>query len=171
MFVLALSAIAGCDQSDRDVRLENADIVHSEVVPLSGSVRVDGHPGVQLVVCLVQASETGLSQSSPRTVTDEQGRFRFSTFLDGDGVPPGDYRVLVEKLQKIGSSGWSGPDQLKNLYNHLDTPAATVAVLPGQRINNLAVELNVSEREPKQPPPYGRLRTGKPLRSQSDQPD
>lgn len=157
-------ALVGCGEDPALTRLDKAIPNRKVVVPLRGMVTVDGQPGPQLMVTLVPKAESAPSSTCPKTTTDEQGAFRFTTYLDGDGVPPGEYRVLVEWLNRIGSGGWSGPDKLNNLYNHLDAPAATVTVVEGTPVADLKLELKNVNRPAKQAPPYQRPRTGKPIK-------
>jgi hypothetical protein len=55
-------------------------------------------------------------------VCDEEGRFRFTTYGQGDGVPTGSYVALFAQLRMNtwGQMGYSSPDALKNEYNDPD---------------------------------------------------
>jgi hypothetical protein len=157
-------ALIGCGEDPALTRLHKAIPNRKVVVPLRGMVTVDGQPGPELMVTLVPKEELVPSATCPKSTTDEHGAFRFTTYLEGDGVPPGEYRVLVEWLNRIGSGGWSGPDKLNNLYNHLDAPAATVTVVEGTPDADLKLELKTENKPAKQAPRYQRPRTGKPIK-------
>ena len=128
-----------------------------------GVVTVDGSPINELTVRLVKEGEEAPTPTDPRALTKPDGKFHFTTYLEGDGVRPGNYVVLVEHLSKMGSGGWTGPDKLNNLYNHIREPAKTLVVTENSPIKDLRIELEFQGRAPKKAPPYGVTHAGKPL--------
>jgi hypothetical protein len=155
--VLLFSVVLlGCGQSREQAMLDKYYPDRDPVFPVAGVVTIDGQPGQELFLRLVPADAAAPSSSDPQTFTDGQGKFEFSTYLQGDGVPAGSYRLLVEKLVNRGSQGreaWGGPDGLKNLFNHLGSPAEQIEVSKGQK--NLEVRLEVADKSPKKTPSYG----------------
>jgi hypothetical protein len=90
--------------------------------PVTGTVTVDGKPaaGVRLVFCPVNASEEAMKQR-PMGTTDEQGRYSLTTFVLGDGAPPGDYKIsatwlAAPKQVVVDERGSVGTDRFMNRY-------------------------------------------------------
>jgi hypothetical protein len=77
-----LILLAGCEPA-----------ANPDMVPVKGTVTYKDKPvaGANVVF---QSSEQGSFG-----VTDEQGRFQLQTFAPGDGAPPGEYKVLISKMQ------------------------------------------------------------------------
>ena len=162
-YAVVICGLSGCGETAQS-RLDKAIPVRDRVVPVKGTVTVDGNPVGELTVRLVQAGEKAPSPTDPKALTKPDGKFYFTTYLDGDGVRPGNYVVLVEQLTRMGSSGWTGPDKLNNLYNHLAEPPATIEVVENKPINDLNLELKFAGIPPKKAPPYGATHAGKPLK-------
>ena len=82
----ALALLAGCQGSGR-----------VETYPVSGQVEYGGKPaaGVQVFLMPTSAPTRPEIPGNPHGVTDEQGRFRLSTFGDGDGAAAGGYQVVL----------------------------------------------------------------------------
>ena len=108
-----LMAFVGCAGEDALDRLNQAipERERQKVVALAGAISLDGQPAPNLMVRLVMEGETAPGPTSPKSLTDASGKFEFTTYLAGDGVPTGKYAVIVEQLTKSGTAGWSGPDQ------------------------------------------------------------
>jgi hypothetical protein len=164
LFVGAICSLMGCGGDAAQSRLDEAIPNRETVVPVSGVVLIDGMPLLDLTIRLVRADAAAPAASDPKAVTDADGKFKFTTYLDGDGVPPGKYRLLVEQLERQGSGGWGGTDKLKNRYNHLTDPATTIEIAVGSPVQDLKLDLQVSKKPEKSPPPYPRPVTGKPIR-------
>jgi len=160
-----LGFVAGCGKSDRDL-LDQYYSERKEVVALGGIITVDGKPVNKLSLRLVPADSKELRGGDHKTFTDENGCFAFSTYLDGDGVPPGSYLLLVEQLKSVGRGQWIGPDGLKNLYNSLNSPAAKLEVNEPQE--DLLIELELAEKSGKKSPGSQNARVGgRPPKSRS----
>ncbi len=75
--------------------------------PVTGQIYVDGQPAAGLQVeC---HSVSGMDSAAPTvsaTTTDPDGKFAISTYLSGDGVPEGEYRLTFvwRKLSLISRS-------------------------------------------------------------------
>lgn len=151
--------LAGCGQSKEQAMLDELYPDRKPVFPVSGVVTVDGQPTKDLFVRLVPAADNKPSADNPQSFTKEDGSFSFSTYLDGDGVHAGKYKVLIEQLVSQGQSIWTGPDGLKNRYNHLDAPALEIDVSE-QALDDLKIELTLSGQNGKKPPSYGVTQLG-----------
>jgi hypothetical protein len=127
----------------------------------SGIVTIDGKPPgemgfVRTLVILWDPKTSPTSKTPPAYVTcDEGGKFEFTTYGQGDGVPVGKYVVCFAQLKggirlTGAARGWQGPDQLKNLYNdpdkNKDIPEFEVEITsPGK--TDWAFNLQVSGKE------------------------
>lgn len=98
---LACTAMCGCGVSK------------PKPAPVSGQVLLGEAPVANAVVILhpVRADAKAIR---PAGRTDEQGRFTLTTNKDGDGAPPGDYRVTITAYQ---SEVRKGDDSV--IVNHL----------------------------------------------------
>ena len=65
-------------------------------VVVRGVVLLDGQPVSGAMVSFLPAEQTGRPATG---FTDGQGAFRLTTSRKGDGALPGDYRVVVTKLE------------------------------------------------------------------------
>ncbi len=149
---LALGLV-GCGKSREQAALDRLYPDRQQVARVSGRVTVDGEPGRQLFLRLVPLDAKAPSPIDPTTFSDDQGNFAFSTYLEGDGVPLGEYLLLVEKLQSVGEDVWTGPDGLKNLYNHLEKPVERLSVT--NPVTNLKIDLQLASQAAQRPPRYG----------------
>lgn len=148
--------VLGCGPSREQQMLDTYYPDRQPVYPVAGVITVDGQPGKVLLMRLVPTDASAPSPTDPVTFSDEQGTFAFSTYLEGDGVEAGSYKLLVEQLVNRGSQGreaWGGPDGLKNLFNHLDSPAQQIDVSKGQK--NLKIDLVVTGKTARKEPSYG----------------
>jgi hypothetical protein len=111
--------------------LETSGTTREGVGKFAGIVTIDGKPPgdmgfVRTLVILWDSKKPPTAKTPPAYVTcDEGGKFEFSTYGQGDGVPLGTYVVCFAQLKgglRLGGGerGWQGPDQLKNLYNDPD---------------------------------------------------
>jgi hypothetical protein len=75
-----------------------------EVHPVKGKVLVGGKPASGALVTLVPINSTDANALRPQAVVGDDGGFVLGTYSLVDGVPPGDYVVLVV---------WSGPKKGK----------------------------------------------------------
>jgi hypothetical protein len=109
------------------------------VAKFAGRVTIDGQPPsvpprYVLVVILFDAKgkEAG-HETIYQTICDKEGRFEFTRYSKGVGVPPGSYTVLfVELMHRLGDR-FTGADELKNLYNDPDkSPFQVELTTPGK---------------------------------------
>lgn len=97
-----------------------------ETFPVTGTVVVDGKPaeGAMVIFCPTTGSEE-LMRMRPFAYTGPDGKFQPTTFDKGDGLPAGDYKVLI-RWSATGGEGAMGPDRLHGKYMNLDrTPFST----------------------------------------------
>ena len=64
------------------------------VQQVRGQILVDGKPAAQAQV-LFHPAERGNDAPSPTGQTDDEGYFHLTSYVNGDGAPPGDYLVTV----------------------------------------------------------------------------
>ena len=102
--------------------------------PITGTVNVDGKPaaGVQLLFAPVDGTPE-FQRVRPMGLTGEDGKFTLNTFGDGDGVPAGQYKVLItwpSKSKGVSRDGVPemGADQFKGRYNNLEKSEFTITV-------------------------------------------
>jgi hypothetical protein len=99
MFSLLLVATPGCGSK------------HPDIVPVSGTVTIDGKP---LTLGAVTVSPQG---HRPSTGTiDENGRFILSCFEPGDGVLKGTHLATVAAVEAVSenSNRWHAPKEYAN---------------------------------------------------------
>lgn len=118
----------------------------------SGKVIIDGVPAPlrTLVILYNQDKPPRPKDIPPYAMCGDDGSFAFTTNLDGDGVPPGNYVVLFAQLVNnlyAKDATWIEPDGLKNLYNDPDKSEFKVEVkAPGK--TDYLFELTTTGKEP-----------------------
>jgi hypothetical protein len=130
--LLAL-AITGCTKTQTaDQALARAYEAtggqREEVAKVAGTVTIDGQPlgdtgAFRTIVIMYDPRKPDASRKAPiYAVCDEEGRFEFTTYGRGDGVPPGSYIALFVQLRMStwGEMGYNPPDNFKNEYNDPD---------------------------------------------------
>jgi hypothetical protein len=101
-FVVAALLLAGCGPGADDVSKERlaqmAGGKLKDVVPISGTVLVDGEPkgGVNIYV---YATTGGTAIAECRT--DSDGTYCWSTHTACDGLEPGSYRIAFKYVPKL----------------------------------------------------------------------
>lgn len=63
--------------------------------PVTGVVTLDGQPYEDVTVTLVPENAGSLT---PGGITDAGGRFRIGTETEGNGAPPGKYKVIISPV-------------------------------------------------------------------------
>jgi hypothetical protein len=128
-------ATAGCQRSQSANQAMMAALQQTgqskvDVVPLAGTVTIDGQPPKiegreAVIVMLFDTTKPDLKLNQrPYVECDDAGKFAFSTYEKGDGLKPGTYVVAIAELSETKPRRWLGPDRLENLYNDPDTNAA-----------------------------------------------
>ncbi len=181
-FVMA-GLFAGCTHTPTEEEsvseyFKNSKLKRAPVAKFAGRVTVDGQPpaaGAHLFVILNDPEHLEKpGKNFPKYVAkcDAEGNFAFTTYVTGDGVPPGKYLVTFLEprpgKRKEGRAmggmrpgiqqGFGGPDDLKNLYNDPEKNKEDQTFLvdlaePGR--SNLDFNLAVAGKEAiKTPGPY-----------------
>lgn len=119
MCLVALIATAGCNTGKGDVSKERLEKMSGgnlkKVVPVSGTVTIDGKPEKNVNLYIYKASEPGAPLSTIRT--KEDGTYCWSTYLSCDGLEPGDYMLGFEYIPKPKKND-TGKDEFKGKYKN-----------------------------------------------------
>ncbi len=83
---LALGTAAGCSDRSRQ-----------PVFPVEGQVLFQGKPAAGAQVVFHPIGKDGAGAPRPSGQVDSTGKFLLTSYAAGDGAPPGDYEVTVEK--------------------------------------------------------------------------
>lgn len=96
--MLSVGLLIGCGGGDKN---------RVPVLPVKGKILLDGEPAVGAYVEFIQKNPTAATKNiSPTSSVDENGDFLLSTYAMGDGIPEGNYHVLVR---------WSTPDEMTDM--------------------------------------------------------
>jgi hypothetical protein len=97
-----------------------------KLVKVKGKVLMQGAPLANAGVTFIP--ENGVLPE-PTGITKSDGSFELMTYSPGDGAPPGDYRVIVEKVEervvetpKTGPPDPNNPASAKDLYVSMMAP-------------------------------------------------
>ncbi|HEV8072371.1 MAG TPA: hypothetical protein VGP76_31930 [Planctomycetaceae bacterium] len=137
------------EQAFRDAGLQKVD-----VAPVAGVVTVDGAAPAPFTLVMLwdpKKPEGGVL----RAICDSEGRFEFTSYRHGDGVPPGSYVVLFARFNMARRLGdFERPDLMHNLYNDPDKNASTsefqITVSPPGK-TDYQFNLNVAGAQPANP--------------------
>jgi|HubBroStandDraft_6_1064221.scaffolds.fasta_scaffold07090_5 hypothetical protein len=175
VLLLAAAALEGCNRMPSEEQSvdrffeANPRIKRVPVAKFAGRVSVDGQlpaQGTRLYVILSDSEHLEKPSTNPpkcATFCDADGKFEFTTYLTGDGVPYGKYVVTFAELHlqrgrgrtSVGATRslqeYIGPDELKNLYNdpekNKNDRAFLVDVEPPGR-TDYEFNLSVAGKEP-----------------------
>lgn len=89
------------------------------VYPVSGSVRYKGQPASGARIAFHPLNPSPANRPVPWATVAADGSFRLSTYLQGDGAPPGRYAVTIlwpseDRKDEDGTA--AGPDRLQGRY-------------------------------------------------------
>ena len=96
---------------------------------MTGQVFLDDKPAANAIITFHPVGAT-TGAVHPTGHVDEQGTFRLTTFVDGDGAPAGDYQVTVVSFSPVDVPGHprkvvnSVPDK----YSKVETSNLTATV-------------------------------------------
>ena len=103
--------------------------------PVSGSVTLKGKPAPGVRVHLHPQFDIGDVKFVPSGETGADGAFTLSTAAPGDGAPPGDYIVTLEKPRVVSDRNQSGIeveiDDFKGKYSDPTKSTWTVTITEG----------------------------------------
>lgn len=129
---LAMGAVlVGCSSNEHEYFAK-------PTTKVSGTVTVDGKPPGSPIVVKCHP-EGGIDKEHPsitQGLTTPDGNFHFSTYEDGDGVPPGSYKITFfwGKFNAVSGS-YGGPDKLKNRYSKPEKTPIELQVPDGEPID------------------------------------
>jgi hypothetical protein len=105
------------------------------VSPVRGQVLYNGRPVPHAQVTFHPVGESSCGVVRPVGKVDDQGRFTLTSFKDGDGAPPGEYRVTVvwylARPTRPGSDETVSANYLPAKYATADTSQLTATVTAG----------------------------------------
>jgi hypothetical protein len=114
-----------------------------ETFPVSGTLLVDGNPAEDVQVTCHDVN--GIDKQNPTTSatnTDSDGTFTISTYMAGDGVPPGEYVLTFFWGQtNVFSKEYVGPDKLNDRYRDPKKSEIKFEVERGQPTDLGTIEL------------------------------
>ncbi len=89
------------------------------VYPVSGQILYDGKPAAGVQVFFVPTSAPMVPQipSNPHAVTGPDGRFKISTYGEGDGAAEGGYQILLLWPETVEENEESTQDKLLGWYD------------------------------------------------------
>ncbi len=128
----AVSILPGCGKApDPNAR---------EVFPTTGFVSFKGKPIPDASVRLhpVSPPDDGKPVFVPRGTVDESGKFVLSTYRQGDGAPPGDYRVSFSWVGPLDGVSEEEEDRLRERlprkYINAKSSGVIVTVTDGENV-------------------------------------
>lgn len=141
--VLAPLLLVGCGGEGKDdiskERLESmAGGSLKETVPVGGVVSIDGKPSSDVYI---YAHANGEGEPVAQSSTDKEGKFSFSTYLAGDGLPVGTYSLTFKHMPDIPKNKDTGPDTLKGKYRNAKKSEQKVTVAAGTPQTDLKIDL------------------------------
>jgi len=107
---------------------------------VTGTVTIDGKPaeGARVIFCPQQGVDPEAARLRPLGVTDSSGQFVLTTYVKGDGAPPGNYNLIVTwpeppRPRPEGGGGRTsrGKDRLKGKYGSPDKSGLVATVEQG----------------------------------------
>lgn len=114
----ALALVAGCGK----------DAGRAAVYPVTGSVQSKGKGVPHARVTFVAQNRQDGPATETDFLTDPSGNFAATTYKPGDGLPPGQYAVLVQWPEVVTDDPAAGGDRLRGRYSNRQKPAFTVEV-------------------------------------------
>ncbi|MCA9005909.1 MAG: hypothetical protein KDA70_11625 [Planctomycetaceae bacterium] len=118
----AIFTIFGCGNS------EPKGGPRAKTVPLTGTVLVDGKPEEGVTVSCHPVNG-GVNNRVLSGTTDASGKVFISTYVSGDGVPPGEYTLTFKWVEK---GPGSEKDLLKGRYTNPEKSEHKVTATEGQ---------------------------------------
>jgi len=118
-----------------------------QVFEIKGTVMVDGKPADQIQVALHDKAGLDTKQPTyPQGFTDESGKIRISTYVDGDGAPAGEYNVTFSWQEfNLMSRSYTGPDKLNSKYSDPKTTTLSLSLGAGKPNDLGTVELTTKK--------------------------
>lgn len=112
-----LVVIGGCQKGPVPTYPVTGEVVFAEGTPLPGG-------NIEL------APRAGEVKASARGVIEEDGAFRLSTFIEGDGAVAGEHAVLIIPARQRGERPGASNTELAGKYQDFATSGLTAVVKP-----------------------------------------
>jgi hypothetical protein len=113
-----------------------------EAVPVQGEAFRGKEPATGALIIFHPTGQGQLDQLRPMATVDDKGTFTPATYRPNDGVPAGEYGVIVvwpdKKVSIRNESG--GGDRLQGRYSDPKNPKFTVQIRKGDP-NKVRIEL------------------------------
>lgn len=124
---LPLALASGCGRSKGD---------RVTVYPVTGKVLVNGQPaeGVNVIYYAEGSAPEGIRMPVPADVTDTNGVYELTSYVQGDGAPAGSYKVAAvwdEKPPANFSGVFEPKDRLQGRYASPDKSTLKAEVPEG----------------------------------------
>jgi len=167
-FVVLLASIfvSGCGGSHGP-----APVVTKKVKPASGTITIDGkapgqvgdptsmeNPPHQLVMKLwPKVPQLRADTPSVTAEVGDDGKYSFSTYVQGDGVEAGEYILTWESLKVAPlTRNLSGPDRFLNNFNNPleQDPKYTIKVEEGKDFSFTPIDVKLADIVAKEPSPF-----------------
>jgi hypothetical protein len=84
------------------VGCEGRDPSLPALVPVTGTVTIDGQPATNTTVQFIPTGSAAATSSGG--ATDSSGKYQLRTAHNGEGAPVGEYRVVISKLKRKDGS-------------------------------------------------------------------
>lgn len=132
--------------------------VTPKTTSVGGAVMIDGDPapkGQIEMKLYAKGTDDKPGDVVAKCFVGDGGKFRFSSYREGDGAVPGDYVISMEWLRPAPGVMY-GPDKLLNNFNSpFNTdPRFLVTVVDGQPVDVPTIEIDTRELKQKPSHPY-----------------
>jgi hypothetical protein len=115
LLICVSAAVCGCSENSYDS------------VPVTGTVQYKGAPVEGATV----AFHGGNAKVPGTAITDAAGKFKLTSYKQGDGVPAGSYKVTVAKLKLEGAAS-TGPQSMEDAMKSKPSGAKESNSLPAK---------------------------------------
>ncbi len=144
--VLLSVLVAGCEKqlSENERIRKDAEKSRKKAVPVAGTVLVNSRPQEDVLVSLYKSDNPKPISPNVFIAAGPDGKFAFSTYENGDGLVPGDYKLTFE-WHKItfrrAEPVFEEPDKLNGRYSDPVKSEFQLQVVEGQPQKDLKFEL------------------------------
>ena len=122
--IVAAFSATGCNKADND---------RVQVFPVNGQLQWNGKPLAEAFVVFHPRESGATAAPAAHGQTDQEGKFRLTTYEAGDGAAVGEYAVTVQhyELIKSGDSYSAGPNVLPKKIADPTTTNITIRIAAG----------------------------------------
>jgi len=104
---------------------------------VEGQVLYNGQPLAGLDIAFHAVDPANAVSYPPHAKTNSEGRFKLTSYVEGDGCPAGEFRVALAFAVEVAGDD-DGSDQVKRLkfqvpskYHKAETSGITITIKPG----------------------------------------